>query len=129
MNLKILLPFEIFADEKDVSRIVARTGEGSFGLLEHRLDCVAALAPGIFAYETKAAGTVFLAVDRGVLVKVGADVTVSVRQAVGGKELGQLQDAVEKQFMQLDRQESHVREALARLDSGLIGRFAEFGRE
>jgi hypothetical protein len=47
MNLKILLPFQVFADKADVSRIVAETRDGSFGLLPHRLDCVAALAPGI----------------------------------------------------------------------------------
>jgi F-type H+-transporting ATPase subunit epsilon len=53
MNLKILLPFEIFAEKADVLRIVAETLEGSFGILPHRLDCVAALAPGILTYETK----------------------------------------------------------------------------
>ena len=53
MNLKVLLPFQIFAEKTGVSRIVAETREGSFGLLPHRLDCVAALAPGILIYETK----------------------------------------------------------------------------
>ncbi|WP_269849304.1 hypothetical protein [Methanosarcina horonobensis] len=43
MNLRILLPFQIFAEKKGVSRIVAEGREGSFGLLPHRLDCVAAL--------------------------------------------------------------------------------------
>ena len=47
MNLKVLLPFQVFTDEDGVSRIVAETRTGSFGLLPHRLDCVAALAPGI----------------------------------------------------------------------------------
>ena len=56
MNLKILLPFQIFAEKKGVSRIVAETREGSFGLLPHRLDCVAALEPGILIYETEAEG-------------------------------------------------------------------------
>jgi F-type H+-transporting ATPase subunit epsilon len=129
MNLKILLPFEIFADKTDVSRVVARTADGSFGLLEHRLDCVAALAPGILTYETKADGTVYLAVDQGVLVKEGANVLVSVRQAVGGKDLGQLHDAVQQQFLKLNQQERDVRDALAKLEGGLIGQFAEFGRE
>ena len=63
MNLKILVPFEVFAEMNDVSRIVAETRAGSFGILPHRLDCVAALAPGILTYETKADGTVYLAVD------------------------------------------------------------------
>ena len=86
MNLKILLPFEIFAEKTDVSRIVAETREGSFGILPHRLDCVAALAPGILTYETQEDGTVYLAVDEGVLVKAGADVLVSVRHAIGGTD-------------------------------------------
>jgi hypothetical protein len=33
MNLKVLLPFRIFAEKTGVSRIVAETQEGSFGLL------------------------------------------------------------------------------------------------
>ena len=103
MNLKILLPFEIFAEKTDVSRIVAETREGSFGLLPHRLDCVAALAPGILTYETKEDGTVYLAVDEGVLVKTGADVLVSVRHAIGGTDLGQLHDAVKREFLTLDQ--------------------------
>ena len=32
MNLKILLPFQIFAEKTDVSRIVAETRAGSMGL-------------------------------------------------------------------------------------------------
>jgi F-type H+-transporting ATPase subunit epsilon len=126
MNLKILLPFEVFADKTDVSRIVAEGLEGSFGLLPHRLDCVAALAPGIFLYETQADGTVYVAVDEGVLVKAGADVLVSVRHAIGGKDLGQLHDAVKRQFLTLDESERNVRNALAKMEGGLIGRFAEF---
>ena len=64
MTLKVLLPFQIFAERAGVSRIVAETREGSFGLLPHRLDCVAALAPGILTYETEADGEVYVAVDR-----------------------------------------------------------------
>jgi F-type H+-transporting ATPase subunit epsilon len=79
MNLKVLLPFGIFADQSAVLRIVAETREGSFGLLPNRLDCVAALAPGILTYETAAEGEVFVAIDEGVLVKTGPDVRVSVR--------------------------------------------------
>src|SRR5580698_9874286 len=105
MNLKVLLPFQVFAEKTGVSRIVAETHGGSFGLLPHRLDCVTALAPGILTYETESDGEVFVAVDEGVLVKTGPDVLVSVRRALGGKDLAQLRDAVEKQFLTLDAQE------------------------
>ncbi len=126
MNLKILLPFEVFADKTDVSRIVAEGREGSFGLLPHRLDCVAALAPGILTYETQADGTVYVAVDEGVLVKAGANVLVSIRHAIGGTDLGQLHDAVKRQFLTLDESERTVRTALSKMEGGLIGRLAEF---
>lgn len=126
MNLKVLLPFEVFADKTGVLRIVAETHEGSFGLLPRRLDCVAAIVPGILVFETEADGETCIAVDEGVLVKSGADVLVSVRNAVGGTDLGKLREAVEQQFLNLDEQEKSVRSILAKLESGLVRRLAEF---
>jgi len=126
MNLKVLLPFQIFAEKAGVSRIIAETPTGSFGLLPHRLDCVAALAPGILIYETAAEGEVYLAVDEGVLVKTGPDVRVSVRRALGGTDLGQLREAVEREFLTLNEHEQNVRSVMAKMESGFIRRFAEF---
>ena len=51
MDLKILLPFRVFAETTGVSRIVVETHEGSYGLLPHRLDCVTGLAAGILVYQ------------------------------------------------------------------------------
>ncbi|MDA3873711.1 MAG: F0F1 ATP synthase subunit epsilon [Kiritimatiellae bacterium] len=129
MNLKILLPFQIFAEQTDVSSIVAETREGAFGLLPHRLDCVAALAPGILSFETESGGENFVAVDEGVLIKTGPDVLVSVRRALGGTDLGQLQDEVEKEFRDLDDREQNVREVMAKLETGFLHRFASFHHE
>ncbi|MBP7778842.1 MAG: F0F1 ATP synthase subunit epsilon [Acidobacteria bacterium] len=124
MTLKVLLPFEVFANITGVTRIVATTRQGSFGLLPHRLDCVAALAPGILIYDTEADGEVFVAVDEGVLVKTGPDVLVSVRRAIGGADLGTLRDAVEREFLAVDEHESELRAVLARLEAGFVRRFA-----
>jgi F-type H+-transporting ATPase subunit epsilon len=129
MNLKVLLPFQIFDEKTGVSRILAETSEGSFGLLPHRLDCVAALAPGILVYEHEAEGEVYVAVDEGVLVKTGRDVLVSVRNAIGGTDLDTLHEAVEREFLNLDEQEKSVRSVLAKLESGFIRRFAAFHHE
>jgi F-type H+-transporting ATPase subunit epsilon len=126
MNLKILLPFHIFAEKREVLRIVAETREGSFGLLPRRLDCVAALAPGIFTYETQDDGIAYLAVDEGVLVKTGPDVLVSVRRAVGGVDLGQLHETVKRQFLAINQQERDVRSVIAKMEGGLLSRIAEF---
>jgi F-type H+-transporting ATPase subunit epsilon len=129
MNLKVLLPFQVFAEKTGVSRIVAETREGSFGLLPHRLDCVAALVPGILTYQTASDGEVFLAVDEGVLVKTGPDVLVSVRRALGGTDLSQLRDAVQKEFLTLDEHEQSVRTVMAKLETGFLRRFATFQHE
>lgn len=129
MNLKILLPFKVFAEKTGVLRIVAGTRGGSFGLLPHRLDCSAALAPGILVFETEAEGEVFVAVDEGVLVKIGTDVLVSVRNAIGGMDLDKLHKAVEREFLNLDEQEKGVRSVLAKLESGFIRRFVAFHHE
>jgi len=124
MQLKLLLPFQVFAEKTGVSSIVAETRGGSFGLLPHRLDCVAALVPGILIYQTESDGEVFVAVDEGVLVKTGSDVLVSVRRAIGGTDLGQLRAAVEKEFLTLDEQEKSVRLVTAKLETGFLRRFA-----
>ena len=129
MQLRVLLPSGIFFDKNDVERIVAETRYGSFGILPHRRDCVAALAPGILTYQTRNSAVVYLAVDEGVLVKVGAQVLVSVRRAVRGADLGQLHDAVKRQFLTLNDQERQVREALLKMESTFAGRLAEFSHE
>ncbi len=129
MQLKILLPFKVFAEKQDVLRIVAESRSGAFGLLPNRLDCAAALVPGILTYETRDEGEVSLAVDEGVLVKTGNEVLVSVRNAIGGMDLGELHQAIEREFLNLDEQEKSVRSVLAKLESGFIRRFAEFSHE
>ncbi len=124
--LKVLLPFEVFMETTGVMRVVAETRAGSFGLLPHRLDCVAALAPGLLTFETAAEGNVYLATDEGILVKAGFNVMVSVRNAIAGKDLGKLRETVERQFLTLNEQEQQIRSALAKLESGFIRRFAAF---
>ena len=127
MKLRILLPSRVFAELSDVSRLVADTCEGSFGILPHRLDCVAALVPGILMY-TAGERPVHLAVDEGVLVKIGMQVLVSVRRAIGGSDLAELHEAVRREFMNVDAREIQVRTAVGKMESALVARFAEFER-
>ncbi len=129
MKLKVLLPFQVYAERDRVTRIVAETNEGSFGILPNRLDCVAALVPGILVFETESDGEVYIAVDEGVLVKAGPEVLVSVRNAIGGSALDQLREAVEREFLTLDEHEQSVRTVLAKMESGFIRRLARFHHE
>ncbi len=129
LNLKVLLPFGVFVQKSNVTRIVAQTGDGSYGFLPNRLDCVAALEPGILIYVTDRSGESYIAVDEGVLVKTGFDVLISVRRAIAGPELGKLRDLVEKEFKALDDAEMSVRTATEKLEAGFLLRFGELKNE
>jgi F-type H+-transporting ATPase subunit epsilon len=124
MSLKVLEPFRVFAEKTGVTRVVAETRQGSFGILPRRRDCVAALAPGILTYETEEEGEVYVAIDEGILVKAGPDVLVSVRNAIRGTDLDQLREAVEREFLALNERERSVRAVMARMESGFIRRLA-----
>jgi len=126
MNLKILLPFRVFAEIKNVKRIILETSNGSYGLLPQRLDCVAALVPGIFTYETDAGEVQYLAVDKGILVKAGTAVLASVRNVIGGADLGKLRESVEKEFEIIGEKEKSIRSVMAKMESGLIYRLEKF---
>ncbi len=127
MLLKVILPHQIFLERDGVSRIVVETGQGSLGILPRRLDCAAALVPGILIYAD-AAGEKFLALDGGVLVKQGPEVRIAVPRAISGPDLAGLRQAVQAQFLRLDEQEKTVRLALARLESDFIRKFMELKR-
>ncbi len=129
MHLRVLLPYQIFVEKAGVSRIVADTQAGSYGLLPQRLDCTAALPPGILMYETAADGQVFLAVDEGVLVKAGTEVMISVRRAVRGNDLQHLHELVTKDFLQVEVREQEARSTMARLENGFLHRFAALHHE
>ena len=128
MNLKILLPYKIYADIKNVDRIVAETNEGFFGLLPQRLDCVASLVPGIFMYETDKGEIHYIAIDEGVLVKAGTEVLVSVRNAIGGTDIGQLHNSIKKEYVKLDDNERSVRSVMAKIESEIIYNLQKFNK-
>ena len=124
MLLKILLPAEVLM-EREVKKIVAEAENGSFCLMPNHIDFVATLAPGIFSYELAEGGQELLAMDVGTLVKKGADVLVSTRNAVRAAELGKLKQVVVQQYDALDEREKLVRSAAAKLEASLIRRFVE----
>jgi len=118
MHLKILLPFRVFEDIQNVKRIVMETSEGAFGILPQRLDCVAALVPGIFTYETEREH--YIAIDEGVMIKAGEEVLLSVRNAISGASLSELHASVEKEFTRLDESEKDMRASMAKMESSFI---------
>ena len=127
MRLKVLLPSRVLVDEQ-VSKVVAEAGNGFFALLPRHVDFLAALVPGLFSFVTEEGREEFLAVDEGILVKVGQEVLVSTRNATRGPDLGTLRQTVEEQYLRQDERERQTRTALAKLEADLVRRFIDLQR-
>jgi F-type H+-transporting ATPase subunit epsilon len=124
MTLKVLALTEVVLDE-EVTKVSAEAENGGFTLLPRHIDFVTALAPGLLSLEKPDGSEEFLAVDEGILVKVGPDVLVSTRQAVRGADLGTLYKTVEERFRAVDEEERQARAALTRLEADMVRRFSE----
>ena len=129
MHLKILLPFQVFLDETGVASLVVESIAGSLGLLPHRLDCTAALTPGILIYKNESGREVYIATDDGVLVKTGFQVFVSVRNAILGLNLADLQKTVKEKFLKETSEELKMRNAMEAMESNFIRRLTVLKNE
>lgn len=128
MRLKILLPYGIFADIKNVKKVIAETTAGSYGILPKRLDCTAALVTGILVCETQDDEEKYIAVNEGILIKTGLLVTVSVRNAIGNAPLGELKAMVQREMVELDELEVNARSVMAKLETGFLRNFQNLRR-
>lgn len=124
MRLRVLLPTRILVDRK-VDKVVGEAQNGSFCLLPRHVDFVAALVPGILAYHAQDEKETFVAIDEGTLVKCGPEVFVSVQRAVIGDDLGRLRETVEREFRRLDEHQRAARDAITRLEAGIVRRFID----
>jgi F-type H+-transporting ATPase subunit epsilon len=125
MNLKILLPTDIFY-QGEVVKIIAEGKQGFFTLLPRHIDFVGEILPGILYIYPQLDEEQYIAVDQGILVKAGVDVSISSRHAIKGTDLATLEKIVEQEFKILDDQERKARSASARLEAGIIRKFIEF---
>lgn len=85
--------------------------------------------PGIFTYQTKGGSEQYIAINEGIFVKEGLKIMVSVRNAVGGTDLGKLHELIEKEFEKLDESERVGRSIAAKLESGFMQSLEKFRRE
>ena len=128
MQVKILLPSTVFLDQV-AKKLVAEGQNGFFCLLPRHIDYTNALVPGILTLEHMDGQIAYYAVSEGILVKIGRQVLLSVRDAVRGETLEDLKKAVDSQFLQLIRQEQASRTALKKLEADTIRRFMELSEK
>ncbi len=121
MRLKVILPTKILKD-MEVTKVVAESEDGYFGILPKHIDFVAALVPGILSFQSEN-GEEFLAVDEGILVKCGSWVMVSTRRATASKDLNNLKRTVSEEFLALDEDEKRARSILSKLEADFARHF------
>jgi F-type H+-transporting ATPase subunit epsilon len=126
MRLRILLPSMVLADTP-ARKVTAEGLHGSFTLLPRHVDFLAALVPGLLAYESAEGEESFAAVDGGLLVKYGPDVFISTARAVVGDDLATLRQTIDREFLAVDERERATRGVMARLEADFIRRFLDLG--
>jgi F-type H+-transporting ATPase subunit epsilon len=124
MKLKVWLPTEVLMEE-EVSRIKAEAEDGWFGLLPRHVDFVTALVPGVMTFQPCGKPEEYLAIDQGILVKCGPEVSVSTRNAVRGTNLAQLKQNVELQFSERAEREKAARALESKLEADLVRNLLE----
>lgn len=125
MRLVIALPHRIALDAT-VGKIGAEGLHGSFTMLPRHLDHVVVLVPSILSFTTESEVERFVAVDGGILTKVGNEVRVSTVAAVPGDRLEDLERTVSETFQALDERERDARAAQARIESHVMREMFEF---
>jgi F-type H+-transporting ATPase subunit epsilon len=126
MRLKVLTPTLIIVDQA-TTKVIAEAENGSFCLLPRHIDFVAALVPGILSFFTPEGQEEFVAVDEGILVKVGQEILVSTRNAARSSELGKLRQTVDLEFRVKDEREKKALAAGARLEADIVRQFMKLG--
>lgn len=124
MRLQVLLPTEVLVDET-ITKLVAEAENGAFCLLPRHIDFVAALVPSVLYFSDHDGTEHYVAVDQGVLVKCGHEVSVSTLNGARGTDLDRLQALIDERFLALDEHERKTRTALARLEAGTLRGFRE----
>ncbi|MFO7320263.1 MAG: F0F1 ATP synthase subunit epsilon [Chloroflexota bacterium] len=126
MRLRVFLPSEVLVDT-EVVKIGIETPDGARILLPRHVDFVTLLVPGVMTFVRPDGDEDLVALNEGVLVKIGPDVRVATRNAVFGESLSVLREVVEREFKHLDEQERRARAALHGLEMEIVRRFITLG--
>lgn len=121
MHLKVLTPGKTIT-KKNVTKLIGESLEGSFGILPRHIDFVTKIVPCILFYESEAEEGYF-AVDEGIFVKQQDILRLSVKTAVEKKDLGELREAMEKEFEQSEEEEKRSGMEITKLELGIVKSF------
>lgn len=123
MQLKVMEPERVLADRK-TDKVIAEGTNGSFCLKPRHVDFVSTLKTGILMYEL-GGEEYYIAVDEGILVKVGDRVLVSVLNGIPGSDLSKLEQAVRERFKKTEAMNKAAGIAQKSMEADLLLHFLE----
>ncbi|NGP89866.1 F0F1 ATP synthase subunit epsilon [Fodinibius halophilus] len=127
MHLKIMVPERIIT-EVDADKIIAEAYNGFFCLKPKHIDFTAALKRGILYYYSNNDEQI-IAIDKGILVKCGANVSVSVLNAIRGENLNEIEQQVQVEFSKAQDLEEASVQALKNLEAELVQHFVDLQKK
>lgn len=127
MTARVLTPGRLVL-EVEVAKVVADTMTGSRGFLPNHIDFVTPLGTGLIVLTLTDGQERYVAVDGGVLVKKGQQLTVATTRAIAAEHLEQLPDNVAQWLRQDDETERTSRRVMAQLETRFIKEFLELVR-
>jgi F-type H+-transporting ATPase subunit epsilon len=115
MTANVFVPTRTYSFS-GVEQVELETIEGRMSLLEHHVDCAAALPVGLTRLRLEDDKEQFIGIAGGTCVKIGSQVMISTPQAVVGEELGQIHERFREQVLERREQQKEAQQALARLE-------------
>ncbi|MDO4161925.1 MAG: hypothetical protein Q4D80_02830 [Pseudomonadota bacterium] len=122
MLLTVCSPMGEVLKEK-ILKVAVETLAGSYTLMPKHVDFVAAMTPNIVRYTDVNHAEKYVACHRGIVVKKGQNVTISVQNAVASPSLEMLTDVIRRDFKENEERRKELNLAMARLELGLVRGF------
>lgn len=126
MQVNVMVPSQ-FVTTLIAKKVTAEAPNGFFTLLPRHVDFVTALVPSVLTLVDDEDRAHYIAVDEGVLTKVGFNVSIAVFRAVLGEELQSLRQKVLEDFKVLNENEQHFRQVLYMVEMETWRRFSQAG--
>ena len=127
MKLTVFTPLGTALKSK-INKVTVETLSGYYTLLPRHVDFAAAMGANIVSYTTEQNEEKYVACHRGIVVKKGDEVTITVQNAVVGETLDELSDVIRKEFKYNDEQRKELNSAMARLELGIIRGFEQLSK-
>ncbi|MBR6674746.1 MAG: hypothetical protein IKL32_02355 [Alphaproteobacteria bacterium] len=119
MQFKVHTPIGTILD-LPVKKVDLEGLDGFWTLLPKHADFINTLTSGIITYTTEDNKTLYIACNKGVVVKKNQEVRISTPLAILDDNLENLTRTIETDFKQMEEERKEVNTTMARLEIGLI---------